>query len=142
ERMRRVAELPGAGQTRRPIAEALNREGFRPPKRRETYNAAMGQLLLARRGRSGPRPEPVTGDDPRGDDEWWLSDLRRELGMPQPTVHSWVGRGWVRGRKLPGVAGRWILWADAEELDRLRRLRAYRRTWPDETYPAELTTPR
>ncbi|WP_145279415.1 hypothetical protein [Tautonia plasticadhaerens] len=35
-----------------------------------------------------------------------------------------------------------LLWADAAELDRLRRLRAYRRTWTDETYPKELTTPR
>jgi DNA invertase Pin-like site-specific DNA recombinase len=142
ELMRRVAELHGAGKTSRQIAEALNREGFRPPKRRETYNAAMVQLLLSRRGRSGPRPEEVTGDAPRENDEWWLSDLSRELGIPQPTVHSWIRRGWIRGRKLPGVGGRWILWADAEELDRLRRLRAYRRTWPDETYPAELTTPR
>ncbi len=142
ELMRRVAELHGAGRTSRQIAEALNREGFRPPKRRETYNAAMVQLLLARRGRSGPRPEEVTGDALRGNDEWWLSDLSRELGIPQPTVHSWIRRGWIRGRKLPGMGGRWILWADAEELDRLRRLRAYRRTWPDETYPTELTTPR
>ena len=71
----------------REIAEALNREGFRPPKRRETYNAAMVRQLLSRRGRSGPRPEAVTDDDPRGSDEWWLSDLSRELGMPQPTVH-------------------------------------------------------
>jgi DNA invertase Pin-like site-specific DNA recombinase len=142
ELMRRVAELHGAGRTAGEIAEALNREGHRPPKRRETYNKAMVQVLLARRGRSGPRPEEVTGEDPRGNDEWWLSDLSRELGMPQPTVHSWVRRGWIRGRKSPGVRGRWILWADAGELDRLRRLRAYRRTWPDETYPAELTTPR
>ncbi len=140
--MRRVAELHGAGRTSRQIAKALNREGFRPPKRRETYNAAMVQRMLTRRGRSGPRPEEATGDDPCGDDEWWLSDLCRELGMPQPTVHSWIRRGWIRGRKLPDVGGRWILWADAEELDRLRRLRAYRRTWPDEVYPVELTTPR
>jgi DNA invertase Pin-like site-specific DNA recombinase len=142
ELMRRVAELHGAGRTAREIAEALNREGFRPPKRRETYNKAMVQVLLARRGRSGPRPGELTGEDPRGNDEWWLSDLSRELGMPQPTVHGWVGRGWIRGRKSPGAGGRWILWADAEELERLRRLRAYRRTWPDETYPAELTTPK
>jgi DNA invertase Pin-like site-specific DNA recombinase len=142
ELMRRVAELHGAGRTSRQIAEALNREGFRPPKRRETYNAAMVQLLLARRVRTGPRGEEADRDDPRGKGEWWLSDLGRELGMPQPTVHSWIRRGWIRGRKLLGVGGRWVLWADAEELDRLRRLRAYRRTWPDETYPAELTTPR
>lgn len=140
--MRRVVELHGAGRTAVEIAAALNREGYRPPKRRETYNATMVRQLLARRVRSGRRPEEVTGDDPRGEDEWWLGDLSRELGMPQPTVHSWVHRGWIRGRKSPGVGGRWMLWANAEELDRLRRLRAYRRTWPDETYPAELTTPK
>lgn len=140
--MARVAELHGSGRTSREVAEALNREGFRPPKRRETYNAAMVLQLLSRRGRSGPRPEAATRDDPRGDGEWWLSDLCRELAMPQPTVHCWVRRGWVRGRKLPGVGGRWVLWADAEDLDRLRRLRAYRRTWPDEAYPPDLTTPR
>jgi hypothetical protein len=84
-----------------------------------------------------PRPEVVTRDDLRGDGEWWLSDLCRELAMPQPTVHGWVRRGWVRGRKLPGDGGRWVLWADAEDLDRLRRLRAYRRSWPDEPYPPE-----
>jgi hypothetical protein len=140
--MGRVAELHRAGRTSGEIAEALNREGFRPPKRRETYNAAMVRQLLSRRGRSGPRPRAVTDDDPRGDGEWWLSDLARELAMPQPTLHCWVRRGWVRARKLPGAGGRWVLWADAEDLERLRRLRAYRRTWPDEPYPLELTTPK
>jgi hypothetical protein len=140
--MARVSELHGTGKTAREIAEALNREGIRPPKRRETYNAAMVRQLLSRQGRSGPRPKTVTDDDPRGSSEWWLSDLCRELAMPQPTVHCWVRRGWIRGRKLPGAGGRWVLWADAEELERLRRLRAYRRSWPDEPYPPELTTPR
>jgi hypothetical protein len=140
--MARVAELHRAGKTSGEIAEALNRDGFRPPKRRETYNAAMVRQLLSRQDRSGPRPKAVTDDDPRGDGEWWLSDLCRELAMPQPTVHCWVRRGWVRGRKLPGAGGRWVLWADAQELERLRRLRAHRRTWPDEPYPPELTTPK
>ena len=53
----RVTELHGTGKTAREIAEALNREGIRPPKRRETYNAAMVRQLLSRQGRSGPRPE-------------------------------------------------------------------------------------
>jgi transposase-like protein len=140
--MARVGELHGAGKTSGEIAAALNRDGFRPPKRRETYNAAMVRQLLSRQGRSGPRPKAVTDDDPRGAGEWWLSDLSRELGIPQPTLHNWVRRGWVRARKLPGAGGRWILWADAGELDRLRRLRGCRRSWSDEPYPPELTTPR
>jgi hypothetical protein len=138
----RVAELHCAGKTSGEIAETLNREGFRPPKRRETYNAAMVRQLPSRQGRQGPRPALTIDDDPRGVDEWWLSDLCRELAMPQPTVHCWVRRGWICGRKLSGVGGRRVLRADAEGLERLRRLRAYRRSWPDEPYPPELTTPR
>jgi hypothetical protein len=130
--MARVAELHQAGKTSGEIAEALNFEGFRPPKRREAYNTAMARQLLSRQGRQGPRPAPTIDADPRGVGEWWLSDLCRELAMPRPTVHCWVRRGWIRGRKLSGVGGRWVLWADAEELERLRRLRAYRRSWPDE----------
>jgi hypothetical protein len=102
----------------------------------------MVRQLLSRQGRSGPRPKAVTDNDPRGDGEWWLSDLARELAMPQPTLHCWVRRGWVRVRKQLGAGGRWMLWADAEESERLRRLRAYRRSWPDEAYPPELTTPK
>jgi hypothetical protein len=76
-------------------------------------------------------------------DEWWLNRLALELGMPQITLHSWLRRGWVSSRKLPGGRmGRWVVWADGPELDRLRRLRACPRGWSDEPYPAELTTPR
>ncbi len=51
------------------------------------------------------------------DDEWFLSDLARELEMPRDTLHSWRRVGWVRARKLPVAGGPWVLWADAEELD-------------------------
>ncbi len=54
--MSRAAELHGAGRTAGEIAESLNREGFRPPKRRETYNEAMVRQLLSRRVRPGSAP--------------------------------------------------------------------------------------
>ena len=118
----------------------LNREGFIPPKRRATYNRGMVCQLLARCGlSSGSRSQPEGGV--LGKDEWWLNQLALELGMPSITWHSWLRRGWVRGRKLPsGRMGRWILWADGPELDRLRRLRACPRGWSDEPYPPELIT--
>ena len=43
----RILELHGSGHTNRQIADTLNDEGFRPPKRRDTYNAAMVRQLLA-----------------------------------------------------------------------------------------------
>ncbi len=139
--MARALELHAAGKSSGQIAEQLNLEGLRPPKRRETFNRAMVRQLLSRGGRTGPRPRALTAESPLQQHEWWLSDLARELNIPQPTIHSWLRRGWISARKLPGALGRWILWADPAELARLRRLRACPRGWSDEPYPAELTTP-
>jgi DNA invertase Pin-like site-specific DNA recombinase len=140
--MERVVALRQQGQTAPQIAETLNREGFIPPKRRATYNRQMVRQLLARSGLSSWSRSRADGGV-LGADEWWLNQLALELGMPQITLHSWLRRGWVSGQKLPGGSmGRWIVWADGPELDRLRRLRACPRGWSDEPYPAELTTPR
>jgi hypothetical protein len=140
--MERVVALRQQGQTAPQIAETLNREGFIPPKRRATYNRQMVRQLLARSGLSSWSRSRADGGV-LGADEWWLNQLAVELGMPQITLHSWLRRGWVSGRKLPGGSmGRWIVWVDGPELDRLRRLRACPRGWSDEPYPAELTTPR
>jgi DNA invertase Pin-like site-specific DNA recombinase len=138
----RVVALRQQGRTAGQIAAALNEEGFIPPKRRATYNSQMVRELLARSGLSSwSRSRPDGGV--LGADEWWLSQLALELGMPQITLHNWLCRGWVNCRKLPGGRmGRWVVWADVAELDRLRRLRACPRSWSDEPYPTELTTPR
>jgi hypothetical protein len=140
--MDRVLELHRAGRTSGEIADRLNAEGFRPAKRRETFNRSMVRQMLSRRLRSGRRPRELTEASPLKDHEWWLTDLALELGMPTPTVHCWLRRGWIGARKLAGAGGRWILWADDEELDRLKRLRASPRGWADQPYPPELTTPK
>jgi hypothetical protein len=71
--------------------------------------------------------------------EWWLPELARTIGMPTITLHSWVRRGWVKGRQQEQAPRHWILWADAAEVERLRqrhqRPRGYytRRLWIEET---------
>jgi DNA invertase Pin-like site-specific DNA recombinase len=139
--MERVKELRDQGLTAPEVAAVLNREGFVPPKRRATYNSQMVRALVARCGLSRwSRSQPNGGV--LGENEWWLSQLALELAMPSVTLFTWLRRGWVHGRKLPGGRqGRWVLWADSQELDRLRRLRACPRGWSDEPYPRELTTP-
>lgn len=69
-----------------------------------------------------------------------LPDLTDELRMPGTNLTHWYKRGWVRGRKLPGVRGQLILWADETEVNRLRKLRDTRRRWSDNPYPQERTT--
>jgi hypothetical protein len=74
-------------------------------------------------------------------DEWWLSDLARELKLPKETLRDWVRFGWVHARRSP-LQHFWIVWADAEELDHLRRLRASPQAKPCDRNSPELTTPK
>ncbi|MBI3461749.1 MAG: hypothetical protein HY000_01620 [Planctomycetes bacterium] len=90
--MERVVQLRTAGHTAAQIAEQLNREGFRPPRRRSTF-------------------------------------------------HKLLVQSWVHARRSP-LQHFWIAWADAAELDRLRRLRASPQAKPCDRYPPELTTPK
>lgn len=134
----RILELRDARRTSRQIAEMLNGEGWRPPKRRSSFTPGMVRDLLSRRGRVATRPSDHTLDK----EEWWFNDLARELTLPHPTLYSWIGRGWVHARQLPGVGGRWVLWADADERDRLRRLRASPRSWHCKPVDPDLIRPK
>lgn len=140
--MNRIDELRKAGQTLAEVAKQLNGEGFHPPKRSATFTSAILAGLLAKRGRSGPRPRVVAEPGLLGEHEWLLTDLARKLEMPQATLHRWVRVGWVQARKLPTPGGHWVLWADADELDRMTCLRACPRGWSDEPVLARLTKPK
>jgi hypothetical protein len=122
----RVVVLQEQGLSCPAIAERLNAEGWRPPKRRDTFNTPMVARLLARRGlHTGSPKQRVGADLAVGPDEWRLSDLALALDMPAITLFGWIRRGWVRARQVgePGHA-RWIVWADAHECERLRARRA------------------
>ncbi|MBV8230173.1 MAG: hypothetical protein JO329_09355 [Planctomycetaceae bacterium] len=62
--------------------------------------------------------------------------------MSLDTLRRWMRVGWVRARKLSDTRGRWAVWADAEELDRLGRLRACDRSWANQSLRALLTVPK
>jgi hypothetical protein len=77
--------------------------------------------------------------------EYWLLDLGRELGINRATLARWCCRGWVHARRLSGPCSWWVVWADAEERDRLRHLYAYGRGCPGphgSRYPKELRMPK
>lgn len=138
-----VGELRQQKLTLRQIADTLNTRGWRPPKRRLTFNAAMVRSLIFRLpcpltpGSGTPHHSP-----PLVPHEWWFADLARHLNLPAPTLYSWMRRGWVEARQLPRPAGRWILWADDQELTRLQQLRAAKRTWYNRPQAADLTVPK
>ena len=55
--MQRIEELRSQGHSSAAIAERLNAEGFRPPRRRQTFNAAGVRQLFTRQGRLGRWPK-------------------------------------------------------------------------------------
>jgi len=117
----RARELADSGCTTAQIAERLNAEGFRPPKRIQAFTPnAAGDLLQAlgiRRSRI-----PARGNRPAlAQHEWWLRDLADQLGMSAITLDAWVRRGWATGYLHPAIK-RTVVRADPAEVERLRTL--------------------
>ena len=117
----RARELADGGCTTAQIAQRLNADGFRPPKRSPVFTPnAVSDLLRAlgiQRSRvPGRRNRPVLAQH-----EWWLRDLAAHLGMSQVTLDSWVRRGWAAGYLHPH-ARLLVVRADPAEIERLRAL--------------------
>jgi excisionase family DNA binding protein len=124
--LERIDALHAAGSRAPALAEILNREGWRPPKRRATFTAGMVRALLRRRGVG-----PEAGDAPsltaerRSPAEVTLRELAERLAMPEQTVYRWLRRGELRARRASvGRRPIWLVTADADEIERLRALRA------------------
>jgi DNA invertase Pin-like site-specific DNA recombinase len=120
------------------IADRLNAEGFRPPKRAARFTGATVQKLaaglgLARRERHGS----AAG---LGPDEYRPMQLARRLGVSRDTVRGWVRRGWVTTRA--DAEGHHVLWVDADELRRLAQLPGVRPTWANRERLAALRRPK
>jgi DNA invertase Pin-like site-specific DNA recombinase len=134
----RISALRQSKHNSAQIAALLNAEGWRPPKRRATFNAGMVRAIFHRRNRATARPVAYRLKP----GEWWFGDLAHALQLPHPTLYSWMRRGWINARQLDIGQGRWIVWADDEELDRLRRLRSCPRSWHCQPQAADLTRPK
>jgi hypothetical protein len=133
----RVAELRAAGHVAPEIAATLNAEGFHPPKAEGQFTTPIVYQLLKRRALIG---NERTHDELLGEHEWWLTDLARELKMSHLKLRDWANRGWLHARRTP-VQHRWILWADQDEVRRLRRLLADSRRGVN-AYSSKLKTPK
>ena len=119
----RVTELAAAGRSNRQIADVLNAEGFRPPKRTSRFSDQQVRTLISQRGiraRAKGRPAALTGLAPG---EWSVTSLSAELGMPTASIYNWIYRGWITARHAPGTRN-WIITADDQQMRQLRERRA------------------
>ena len=134
----RLGELCAARLSSAAIAERLNAEGFHPPKRTPRFTPGMVQRLTAHLGQT--RRERHGSTTGLGQDEYRPMGLARRLGMSLQTILRWVRAGWLNGRHDDN--GHQILWADADELDRLRELLQIPRTWANRSRLANLRMPK
>ena len=142
----RVAQLHQQGIDRPTSAATLNAEGWRPAKRRQTFTADMVGALLLRQGLGSGRPLRVAKVE-RQEHEWTLTELAHTLEMPPPTLYQWLRKGYLQARQARHVSVPvWLIWADANELERLRAFRHASRPqrWPasTETSGPEKANPR
>ena len=142
ELVARVEVLRALHKTLPEIAATLNAEGFHPPKRTSQFTKGiLSRFLCERQAQTGMRSRLEPNERYLIEGEWWLADLASELSMPIATLHRWNGVGWFNSRKVTEAGGRWAIYADADELKRLIRLRDARRGWP-KPYAKDLTTPK
>jgi hypothetical protein len=134
----RLRTLSAEGRTGAAIAEQLNAEGFRPPKRTTRFTRCMVLRLLDQLGLVRRPPHgSVVG---LGPDEYRPSGLARRLGVNRDTIRRWMRVGWVNLRR--DADGHYVIWADADELRRLGELHDLPRTWANKGRLAELRAPK
>ncbi|MFI6056561.1 recombinase zinc beta ribbon domain-containing protein [Streptomyces violascens] len=122
--LERVTHLAAQGHGTRAIADRLNTEGLRPPKRTTRFAAAQVRTLMNQYAiRTPDRRGQLAALRDLGPDEWTVTDLAAVLQMPTASVYNWIYRGWITARHHP-EGKYWIITADIAELDRLRERRS------------------
>jgi DNA invertase Pin-like site-specific DNA recombinase len=145
--MERVDQLQASGHSRAQIARQLTADGFHSPCGGESFCLSAVSRLLARLRTRAASPKvlgPSVSNTAAllGAHDWWPGDLARALNVPLSRILAWCRKGWIQARKRRGWPDRWICYADASELDRLRQLSRYQRTLRKQPFPDQLTTPR
>jgi len=140
----RIRALTGQGLGSAAIAGQLATEGFRTPRQHERFHDGEIQQLIRRLGlRPGLDHDHRTDHGSLGPGHWWLAALAREIGMPVATLFGWLKRGWITGRQDTRAPYRWIITADAAEVQRLRTLHQLpagyhnRRRWTGDGAPID-----
>jgi hypothetical protein len=130
----RVQELTQVGWSLEAIACQLEADGFPPLRSGQRWSRVSVQTLRRQvglgnthwHGHSRAALEP---------DDWWAREVAERLCVPRSSPFTWIQRGVVRARKESGGMQRWIVWADASELERLQAYRdrdigaEHRRRW-------------
>jgi hypothetical protein len=122
----RAADLRRDRRSFAEIADILNQEGWRPAKRRTTFNAPMVHHLLIKARVVAPKYRRSKPPIVRQPDEWTIRELAEQIGVPD----TWVQKGRLRSRLVQAGAGRAkLVHADAATIAALKEIRATPPPW-------------
>jgi hypothetical protein len=130
----RVQELTDTGWSLEAIARQLEADGSPPLRRGRRWSGPSVQTLRRQLGLGNTRRHGHSREA-LGPDEWWARELADRLSVSRNTLLYWIQRGQVRARKEHEGLQRWIVWADAPEMERLHAYRQrdlaaeHRRRW-------------
>lgn len=126
----RAADLRRTGHSFAAIADTLNEEGWRPAKRRNSFNAPMVHHLLIKVGVIEPKYRRRKPQIARQPDEWTIRELAEKIGMPEPTLYTWVQQGRLRSRMAkPGSGHLELVHAAPATITDLKTIRTTPAPW-------------
>ena len=136
----RIVALKQQGWTHAAVASQLNADHHRAPSGGPFTVPIVSQLCRQFRAAGLLTDDEAfsRNEDDRPSEYWRLGELAQYLGIKQATLSTWRRRGWVHAER---VGQRRHLWADGEELARLRQLTDHHRSGLQRT-PPHLTTPK
>jgi DNA invertase Pin-like site-specific DNA recombinase len=130
----RVQDLTSSGWSLEAIAHQLETDSYPPLRSTQGWSQVSVQTLRRQLG-LGATHRRGSSREALGLHEWWARELASQLGISRNSLLYWIEHGLVRARKESGGWQRWIAWADATELERLRAYRdrdiaaEHRRRW-------------
>lgn len=136
----RIAELRDQGLKIREIADQLNNDGYRTPRRVGRFNASHVQFIVRRSGLTRARNDDGKNAEDLKPHEWEVDQLATMLAMSPITMRNWCRNGWANAQRKSLGHRRWIVWADEDEMARLRQLRHCPRK-RGQPYPTKLKRP-
>lgn len=132
----RIATLRNAGEKYRAIANILNQEGWRPPKKEMVFNATIVSSLLPK---CGDIPTKITrsGKLIKMNNEFTVQELSQKTNIPAPTLYDHIKRGELKVRRTTEFTRKGILLVEADE-EEMKRLHAWKNRPKEWVYSARV----
>lgn len=130
ELLERAASLHQANLTFKEIANQLNQEGWRTPRRNITFKPSIVRSLLAG-GKIISSKKVHSAHVYRMPDEWTFRELSQETDIPESTLYHWMRKGLLKARRANEVShgGILLVTASQEEIKKLLSLKKEHKEW-------------